>query len=210
MKKKKYIIVFGIIILLITIIIIALITIKTENNGSGNNNETNYNVKITGKLKEYVNQLTNNYYIKYSGKFNNTEGKKVNAVVEYTRDGDNFAIRSIELDTYVVSKKDDLYSISHNYKLIMKMNKHNFNTNEYNLASDIGQIFVKTYTESVNNTNYYVEEYMYNGKVLKYYFKDNDVKLIKYDGEDIMIIRLEKKTNMELLTIPQGYKQVEA
>jgi len=87
----------------------------------------------------------------------------------------------------------------------MLMGKQSFDISEYNLVSDINQIYVNTYKEKLNNAEHTVEEYLFNGKVLKYYFKDNDIKLIKYDSQDIKVIRLEKNTNDELFVKPEGY-----
>ena len=58
----------------------------------------------------------------------------------------------------------------------------------------------------VIHMEYDVEEYLFNGKSLKYYFKDSGVKLIRYNGQDIKVIRLEKNTNKEMLIKPEGYK----
>ena len=79
------------------------------------------------------------------------------------------------------------------------------NLNEYNLVSDIGQVFVKAYDENIGSTKYFVEEYLYNGKALKYYFKQDDIKIIKYNEQEIRVIRVEYKANNELLQKPNGY-----
>ena len=99
-----------------------------------------------------------------------------------------------------------LFSISYRYKMMIQMDRNHFDISEYNLASDINQIFVDSYKEKVNNIEYDVEEYLFKNKVLKYYFKDTVIKLIRYDGQDIKVIRLEKITNKEMLKKPEGYK----
>lgn len=207
MDKKKLVIVIISILVLIAIIITVVFIVK--NNSSTNEPIViNPNVKVTGNLKDYIANMSENYYIKYSGKFKNNSGELVNAIVEYTKDGENYALRSSELDMHVICEKDKLYSISYRYKIMMVMGRQSLDISEYNLVSDINQIFINGYKEKVNNTEYDVEEYLFNSKVLKYYFKDSDIKLIRYDGQDIKVIRLEKNSNKEMLVKPEGYKFV--
>ena len=199
---KKILVVAGIVLLLLIVTGAIIITVKYLNNGE--HEDTNVvvpNIKVTGKLDEYIKNLTDNYYIKYSGKFS----ELVDAIIEYTKDGNNYGLRSSELDMHLICQGSKLYSVSSKYKLIVEMGRDSFKISEYNLASDIGQTFVKSYQENINSTIYDVQEYTYNGKNLKYYFKDSDIKLIRYDGQDIRIIRLENKTNTELLVKPEGY-----
>lgn len=206
-KKKLLIIISGVIL----IILIAGVTIwfLTKNKSSepiGENNiNIDYTVKDPGKLKQYIANLTDNYYIKYSGNFRNNVGEYIKAVIEYTKDGENFAFRSSEINMYLICEKETLYSISHRYKIIIALAKNSIDTSEYNLASDIGQTFINAYKESIGSTEYDVEEYLYSGNPIKYYFKDNDIKLIKYNGQDIRIIRLEKQTNDDLFVKPSDY-----
>jgi len=205
MNKSKVII--GIICVLVVLAItVTVVLIKKNNNQSIDETvKVNPNVKVTGNLKDYIANLPENYYIKYSGKFKNNSGEFVNAIVEYTKNKENFALRSSELGMHMICEQDKLYSISSRYKIIMLMGKQSFDISEYNLVSDINQIYVNTYKEKLNNAEHTVEEYLFNGKVLKYYFKDNDIKLIKYDSQDIKVIRLEKNTNDELFVKPEGY-----
>ena len=205
--KKKRIIAFSVILIVVAIVSgIVICIIKNDvPNDIGKNNEIP-TVTTNGKLQDYIANLTDNYYIKYHGKFKNNSGDLVNAIIEYTKDGEKCAFRSTELDMHLVCDKDKLYSISHRYELIVSMNKQNLDVREYNLASDIGQVFVKSYKENVDKKEFDVEEYLFNGNTLKYYFKDSDIKLIKYNGEDIKIIRVEKQTNSEMLVKPDWYK----
>lgn len=203
-KKKLLIIIIGALVIIAITTTVVLI-IKNNKKPIDNPNLTNPGVNVTGNLKEYIGNLSENYYIKYSGKFKNNSGELVNAIVEYTKEGENFALRSSELDMHMICEKEKLYSISYRYKMMILMGRQSFNISEYNLVSDINQIFVSSYKEKVNSTEYDVEEYTYNGKVLKYYFKDGSIKLIRYDGQDIKVIRLEKITNKEMFVKPEGY-----
>ena len=204
-KKRMIIVIIGILVLL-AIAITVIIVVKYKKQPVDEPVVVNPNIKVTGNLKEFIDNLPQNYYIKYSGKFKNNFGELVDAIVEYTKDGENFALRSSELDMYMICEKENLYSISHRYKMMIRMGRQSFDISEYNLVSDINQIYINGYQEKLNNTEYNVEEYLFNGKVLKYYFKDNDIKLIRYDGQDIKVIRLEKTTNKEMLVKPEGYK----
>lgn len=202
-KKKLLIIIISVLVVIALTITIAVIVKK--NQSTDEPIVINPNVKVTGSLKDYIGNLSDNYYIKYSGKFKNNSGELVNAIVEYTKAGENFGLRSSELDMHMICEKDKLYSISHRYKMMLLMGRNHFDISEYNLVSDINQIFVDSYKEKVNNIEYDVEEYLHNGKVLKYYFKDSTIKLIRYDGQDIKVIRMEKITNKEMLVKPEGY-----
>ncbi|MBQ8043293.1 MAG: hypothetical protein IJ272_03985 [Clostridia bacterium] len=206
MDKKRIVVIISVVLLVIAIIATVVLIPRNDDEQVGDDNDViNHSVKVTGKLQEYIINLTDNYYIKYSGKFKNNSGELVNAIIEYTKDGDNFAFRSSEINMYLIGERQTLYSISHSYKMILTMPKTSLDTSEYNLASDIGQTFVKSYKENIGSTEYDVEEYLYNGNQLKYYFKENDIKLIRYNSEDIRTIRLEKQTNKELLVKPSGY-----
>lgn len=206
MNKNKLLIIV-IVVILIILIVGVTIWFLTKNRSSepiGENN-IDYSVKDPGKLKQYIANLTDNYYIKYSGNFKDNAGEYTKAVIEYTKDGENFAFRSSEIDMYLICEKETLYSISHRYRIIIALGKNSIDTSEYNLASDIGQTFINAYKESIGSTEYDVEEYLYSGNSIKYYFKDNDIKLIKYNGQDIRIIRLEKQTNDDLFVKPSDY-----
>lgn len=212
MNKRKIFIVAGaifIVLLIATIITVLLVKQPKNENENKNNDEYNnaivQNIKVTGKLKQYIEGLTNNYYIKYSGKFKDSSDELVDAIVEYTKQGENYGLRSNELNMQMICQGEKLYSVSKEYKIIIEMGRKSFNISEYNLASDIGQVFVKEYKEKVGSLEYEVEEYLYNGKLLKYYFLGKDLKLIKYDEREIKVIRLETKTNTELLEKPEGY-----
>ena len=209
MKKKSILVIIGIIlVIIISAIIILLTTNKPSNEVPKTNNENkviNSQVKVTGKLAQYLTALTENYYIKYSGNFKDNNGDKVNAIVEYTKDGQSFGLRIDELEVQMICDGKNLYSISNRYKIIVQMAKESFDIGTYNLISDMGQIYVTSYTEKINNKKYDVEEYSYNGKPIKYYFKEEEIKLIKYDNEDISVIRLERKTNNSLLVKPKDY-----
>lgn len=209
MNKKKTLIIFITLIFVISAIITTVIVITNGDDEVVDNNLLDHSVKVTGKLQQYIANMGENYYIKYSGTFKDVTEKQVKGIVEYTKSGESFALRSTELDMYLICEKDTLYSISHRYKLMINMSKESFNINEYNLVSNIGQVFVNTYKEQIDNTEHDVEEYQYNGKQLKYYFKEDNIRLIKYDGQEIRIIRFENKSNLELLTKPTGYKGAE-
>lgn len=217
-NNKKKIILFGVILVIVIAVIIGIVILisnvlkspndvnnDNHNNNTPNNSVINKEAKLTGKLADYIKDLTENYSIKYHGKFKNVSGEMVESIVEYTTNGKDYALRTTDLDIDLICRGTTLYSISHRYKMIVEMDKSNVDISEYNLVSDIGQTFVKTYKESINGTEYEVAEYDYNSNPIKYYFKQNDVKLIRYNSEDISIIRVEKKTNNELFVKPEGY-----
>jgi len=211
-NNKKILIIVGIVLLLVVGIVVSGIIIKKINvkdiNKGENNNVFNQDIKVAGKLAEYIRGLTSNYYIKYSGNFKNNSGNTLNAIVEYTTNGKDFALRATNLGIELIYENDKLYSIVHNYKMIIEMNKESFDITEYNLVSDMGQTYVKSYNENIGSTTYDVEEYVYNGNTIKYYFKEKDIKLIRYNSEDIRIIRVEKNTNTELFVRPKGYSNI--
>lgn len=194
---------------IVVAIIVMLVVLLVRDSGyvpDNNKNEVvNSTTKEPAKLNEYINSLTDNYYIKYSGKFENNSGELVEATVEFTKDGENFGIESKELDMYVICEGEKLYTISHRYKLLVELAREHFDTAEYNFVSNFGQVFIKSYTEKINNTVYDVEEYLYNGQALKYYFNQSGVKYIKYGEQEIRVIRVEKNTYEELLVKPEGY-----
>lgn len=205
MDKKKVLIIVTSILVVLAITITVILIPKQDDKPIDKPVVPNPSVKVTGKLKEYIVGLTNNYYIKYYGEFKNNNGEFVNSILEYTKNGENFGLRSSELDMHMICEKDKLYSISERYKMMILMGRETFDISEYNLVSDINQIYVNSYKEKVNNTEYDVEEYLFKEKVLKYYFNESDIKLIKYDGREIKILRLEKNTNNEMLVKPQDY-----
>lgn len=207
MRNKKTILIIGIILvaIVITLVILAIV-LKPDTSQEENNNPVQYIPEGESKLEKYINSLTNNYYIKYSGKFKNNYGEFVNAIVEYTKSDKNFGLRSTELHMHIICESERLYTISSRYKLIIEMGKDSIKTNEYNLVSNFGQEYVNMYQETVKSKKYDVEEYRHNGKILKYYFSGDDVKYIQYDNQEIRVIRVEKKTNTEILVKPTGYK----
>jgi len=215
MKKKKLLIIVGVIILIIAIGVTIFFCVKKDNNNNQsnedmlNNGVPNTGLEVTGKLKEYIINLGDDYYIKYSGKFKNNSGELVQAIVEYTKSGKNFAVRSSELDMHLICIGDNIYTISSRYELIVKMPKEHVDISEYNLVSDLGQAFAYEYKEKINNIEYDVEEYVHNGKTLKYYFNGNDVKIINYDGLETKIIRVENRANTDILTIPTSYELID-
>lgn len=221
MKNKKLLIIIAIVLIAVVIVTSVIIIVKKTNdekkyndnndgvvnNGVENSGNTE-NLRVTGKLAKYIQGLTNNYYIKYSGNFMGDSGKTINTIVEYTKSKEDFAIRVNDLNIHLICEDDKLYSISSQYKMIVQMNKESFDITQYNLASDMGQTFVKSYKEILNNVEYDVEEYTYNGTTIKYYFISNDLKIIRYNLEDIKVIRVEKNTNTTLLKKPEGYSIV--
>ena len=207
MRNKKTILIIGIILVVtvITLVILAII-LKPNNNQGENNNPIQYIPQGERKLDNYTKSLTDNYYIKYSGKFKDNSGEYIDAIVEYTKDSKNYGLRSEELDMHIICQDERLYTISSKYKLIVEIGKESFKINEYNFVSNIGQEYINAYQENINSITYDVEEYRYNGKMLKYYFSGEDIKLINYDNKEIRVIRVEQKTNKELLAKPNGYK----
>lgn len=209
-NKRKLVSIFVIILVLLIAIVSVVVIVNSmknnQNNNTGvNNNEAGQNANLSSKMSEYMNSLTDNYYIKYSGSFKNNYGEVVNTVIEYTKAGKNYALKATDLDMHIICENDTLYSISHIYQMIVSMNKESVDIREYNLVSNIGQNFVKEYKEVVNNIEYDVEEYDFKGNIIKYYFYANDIKLIKYNLNEIKIIRVEKNTNNNLFVKPQGY-----
>lgn len=212
MKKKKLVIILIVTIVLIAICIgLVMIFNKKQNTNVGTNNNESQNVqqvKVTGKLKEYIERLNENYYIKYSGKFKDEKSTLKQAIVEYTLKGSDFAIRSTEINLQMVCMNDVLSSISNRYKIVVEMSRNSFDTTEYNLASDFGQTFVKSSKEKLNEIEYDVEEYKHFDNNIKYYFLEDNLKFIMYNEEQIKILRLEYKTNNEMFTIPSNYEKL--
>lgn len=207
MNKKKIIIIASIIVVLLIVALVVIVVVKKPSSTEGpqDNKVENNNAEVTDKLNEYIATLTDNYYIKYSGKFKNNSGEYIDAMVEYTKAGNNFALKSTELDMHMICEGENLYTVSNKYKLIIQMGRKNFDISEYNWVSNIGQTFVESYEENINSTKYFVEEYLFNGKSLKYYFKENEIKFVNYDGNKISVLRVEKSTDKELLIKPEGY-----
>lgn len=208
MNKKKWIILLAIITVVIAVTTVVLLVInssKEENTVEENKN--NYSIKVQGKLEEYIRKLSDNYYIKYSGKFKNNSEELTQAIVEYTKSGESFGLRSSELNMHIICNGKVLNTISDRYKLIVEMPKEHLDVKEYNLVADIGQVFVKEYKENIGSNEYDVEEYLLDNNPLKYYFKEQDIKYIKFEESLISIIRLELKTNQELLDMPTGYSK---
>ena len=210
MKRK------GVIIAIIVVLIVAVgvgiaIFLVNKNNNTDEPTKTNNYGKITnieGKIKEYLSGLGNNYAIKYSGKFEDNSGERITALVEYTKDMDNYAIKSNELDLYIVYEEGKARSISNRYKMVAKIPASGIDITKYNYVSDFGQEYVRTYDEEIEDKYYQVEEYKKDEDVIKYYFLDSEIKIIKYNDETIRVIRVEKKTNRELFEVPNGYKEV--
>lgn len=205
MKKNK---IMKIIIIILIIIILGggvFFVVKNLPDDNVDIYKEENETKITGLLKDYINSLNDNYYIKYSGKFHDNNSKLVQAVIEYTKEGEDFGIKSIELDMHLIGDNKKMYTISDKYKLMVELPIDTLNINEYNIISDFGQEYVKTYEEKLNKIKYTVEEYLYNGKQVKYYFKDKELKVITYDGQEISVIRVELKAKIELLEKPDGY-----
>lgn len=207
MDKRIWIVL--IICCVVMIIIGTLVALLVRDSGyvpDNNENEIVSNTnEETDKLNEYISSLRDNYYIKYSGKFENNSGELVDATVEFTKAGENFGMESKELDMYIICEGERLYTISHRYKILLELSREHLDISEYNFVSNFGQIFIKSYTEKINNTVYDVEEYLHNGKALKYYFNQAGIKYIKYGEQEITVLRVEKNTYEELLIKPDGY-----
>lgn len=211
MNKKITLVITVLVVIILAVAIILGINRKTTNTGlpadnnENKNNQVDIGDEFVSKLQQYLEILGNNYYIKYSGKFKNNSGEKISAIVEYTKSDSDYGLRSSELEMQLIWEGQKLYSISNKYKMIVEMGRDSIDISEYNLVSDIGQIYVKSYIEKIGNIEYDVEEYLFNEKNIRYYFIGNDIKIIRYDGEDIKVIRLEKNTNAELLKKPTDY-----
>lgn len=213
MANKKIAIIISIIIVVVVAIVSILIIVNRLNSTDIDNdweNEVpgNANSELTGKLAEYIKSLSDNYNIKYSGNFKNDLGQKANTIVEYTKNGENFALRISELDVHLICEGAKLYSISNKYEVVVQMSRASYNISEYNLASNIGQTYVKSYKSKVENEEYDVEEYTYNNEKIKYYFQGKDLKFIRYKSEDIKVVRVEKNVYTTLFNKPEGYKYI--
>ena len=210
MNKRKLKIVCIIAVGVAILGLIVFFIIKKINSVPTNNNITNEvnqsNVEVTGKLLNYIDKLKDNYYIKYSGSFKDNSGEYKQAIVEYTKLNDKFAIKSAELDMNVVYDGKNINSVSDKYNIIVKMVQTAFNLNEYHLVQNIGQTYVKSYKDYISGKLYDVEEYKLYDNTYKYYFKENDLKMIEYNGKTIKILRVENDTNAEMLVLPEGYK----
>ena len=198
---------------MIFIIVVSVIIIflwpKLPGNIDIYSEEEQYNSgKITGKLKTYIEMLGDNYYIRYSGNFYDQTDTLVKAIIDYTKKGSDFAIKSTELNVRVVYNKQVAYTMSDRYKLIATVPVSSIDIKDYNLASDIGQEFVKQNRETINGQTYDIEEYVYNNNVLKYYFDKSELKIIKFNDNEIRIMRYQKKVNNDLFEIPNDYERL--
>lgn len=209
MNKKRLIIIVT--ILLVAIIIGVVVYFVTKGNDTNINNPSNEEkpqLQVTGKLLNYLGSLTDNYYIKYSGKFVDDLGGYKEATVEFTKSKEKFAVKSAELNMNIVYDGEKINGISSRYNRVVQMSKSSFNLNKYHLAADIGQTYIKSYEEKLDGMNYDVEEYSYYQDSLKYYFKDDVLKIIKYNDMTIKVIRMEKITEQSMLKIPDNYEIV--
>lgn len=157
------------------------------------------------KLSEYIQKLGDNYSIKYSGTFKNNEGKDIKTVIEYTKDKENFAIKSSDLDLHVVCADGVVNSVSNRWKAIIEMPERSFDSYRYNLILNAGQTYLRHFATKENKITYYVEEYKYKEDVVQYYFLEDTVKFVKVNDNKIDIIRVENVTNKDLFTLPKGY-----
>ena len=203
--KKKIIICLAILILVIIVLLLVFLLPKGNIGQEGKtNNETSINV--TGKLEQMIKKLNNNYTIKYSGDFLNEDNKVINAIVEFTRFNENFAIKSDSLGLHFVCENGKLKSVSTRYKMIVVMPESAINTELYNPLDDFGQTFNKSYVEQIDDKEYEIEEYTYNNTTYKYYFLNDEIKIIKYNDLTIKVIRIQYGVNRELFNLPTNYK----
>ncbi len=210
-SNNKWLIIMGIalIIIAVAIGIILLVTGEDEDIVKGPEKEPVYvpsdSTKLEGRVATYIDELGENYYIKYVGKFKDNTSNLIDAVVEYTKDKQNYGFRSSDLSMHLIYDGAKLYTISHSYKLIIDILPKSVDMSEYNLLSNIGQVFVKSYNEKVGSSKYEVEEYVHDDVAIKYYFLEGNIKIIRYGDREIRVIRLEKNSNKEILTKPSGY-----
>ena len=88
------------------------------------------------------------------------------------------------------------------------MPKSAINITMYNPVDDFGQKYVKSYKESIDGKEYDVEEYSYGDSVIKYYFLNDAIKIVNFNGNVIKVISIENEVNKDLFNEPTGYKVV--
>ena len=206
--SKKRVLIIIVSIILIGVVSAVIFLIPKGNNYEVEIQNKKANVKVTGKLEKVLNNLNDNYTIKFSGIFLNEQEEVVNSIVEFTKYKDNFAIKSDELGIYFVCENDKVKSISTRYKMIAIMPKSAIDVTMYNPVQDFGQRFNKESKDNIDGKEYEVEEYIYNDIVIKYYFFNDDIKIIKYNERVIKVIRIENVVNKDLFNVPTSYKVV--
>lgn len=208
MNKKKWIITGSIVLAIILVILTVVIIVSKNKNETTNVPEDNY-VRSENRLLKYIDSLGDNYYIYYSGEFENTSSDTVKASIYYSFDNGSFAMKSEELNIHIVFKENKLYNISHIYGLIVVMDKEAVDISKYNLISTEKKDFVRESSED----NYIVEEYFMKDTTVKYYFEENTLKKIKVGKEGVfkdISFTVEKNTRQDIFVIDDSYEKMYA
>ena len=218
LDNKRKVLVIGVGVLIIIAVILAVVlTIIFWPEDSEKPNDVVISTPIVstnvnGKLANYIRNLGEEYYIKYSGQFgkSNFNTALVDANIEFTKKGENSAIYSNELNIHVLVKGEDTYNILHKQKLLLKSKLPlRFSTEPYNLISDFGQIYVNEKEVKIDGVKYVYQEYTYEQSIIRYYFVGDNLSHIRIilDGNERKInIRVDKKVNEELFKLPEIYK----
>lgn len=207
MNKKKWMLWIAAIILIALVITVIIIMLK--DNKSDTNIPSGNTVQSENRLGKYISSLKDNYYIYYSGDFENISSDTVKASIYYSKSGDSFALKSDDLNIHIVFKESKLYNISHTFRFIVVMDKEAVDISKYNLIS----LDKKEYIHGVQEDDYYVEEYKMGEKIVKYYFEDTNLKKIQIgkNGEfrDVSFT-VESNTRQDVFVINEDYEKTYA
>lgn len=218
MKKNWKIII--VILAIIVILSIGLIMYKyIKDRVKDNINGENKVVETEKLLGKYVNILSGNYYIRYSGKFKNLSGDEQQATVEVSKKDKSIAMNSSELGIGFIDNGEVSYSISHRSKTVIKISNSN------QLEKDVDDyIFIKNVEnfeneylgsgeEKIDGVKYEYEDYKESeNAILRYYFLRGELKYIKLSKNDnetiVQVIDINNKSKENLFKVPSGYKNL--
>ena len=217
-KKKKIIIVSVIAAVVIFSILTVIFVLANRDDGKdkviidGKNELKN----VTGRLKTYIEDLGDNYYIRYLGQFGKRglNNELVEGTVEFTRKGPETGTLFKEINFHVVTDSKYAYNIIHNYDMVVRVELPvDFNIKEYNLISDFGQRYIADVSTTVLDVNYIYQEYEYNDCKLRYYFIGDELRYIRVitgESDRKINIRIDRHTKQDLLEVPKEYNWQDA
>lgn len=216
-RKKNRKTIIMIVVIAIVILAIAISTIFVLNYLKNKDKDTviidgtDTLKNVTGRLADYINNLGNNYYIRYMGQFGTSSLNQdlVDATVEFSKRGAETAIYSETLKMNVITDGIYAYNILTSREMIIRVDLPiKYNTEAYNLISDFGQIYVADVSTKVAGVDYIYQEYKYGESKIRYYFVGTELRYIRVlEGEtDRKInIRVDRHTKEELFNMPKNY-----
>ena len=172
-------------------------------NGNNITNEVNNsdNQEINEALGSKTAKLmSGDYYIKY-----NTEYDGIKVSVEATKKGDKTATLTDSPEGVVrtICDAEYVYSIMDGQKTIMKtpINANPTIATELEYFNEEEMVNFTTGNEVVNGVDYYFEDFGDS----KFYFLNNELKMIKAEELLIEISEFSNKANESMLEIPNNY-----